>query len=69
MGGSEVQFDHSIAEESSMDYVGVKRSGTKSGEVLRNQELVKILLKELSRCWQMQVGISPKRKLIMDIVW
>lgn len=51
-----------------MDYKGLKRSGTRIREVLRNQELVKILLRELRRCWQMQVEIILERKFIMDTV-
>lgn len=51
-----------------MDYMELKRSGTRIREVLRNQELVKILLRELRRRWQMQVEIILERKFIMDTV-
>lgn len=51
-----------------MDYRGVKRSGTRNREVLRKQELVKILLWELSRHWQIQVGIILERKSIRETV-
>lgn len=67
-GGSEIWCYHSIAEESTMDYRGVKRSGTRNREVLRKQELVKILLWELSRHWQIQVGIILERKSIRETV-
>lgn len=66
-GGSEIRLDHSVAEEGPTDYMGVKGSGTRNREVLRNQELVKMLLKELSRCCQMKVRIILKRKFNTNI--
>lgn len=69
---SETLFYHSKAKESPTDYGGgvggVERLGTKNGEVLRNQELVKIPLRELNRCWPIQVGIISERDFIVGIV-
>lgn len=59
---SEILFDHNVTEESPTGYLQVKRLGTRNREVLRKRELVK-LLRDLSRCWQMQVGISPEKNL------
>lgn len=50
-----------------MDYMGAKGSGTRNREVLRNQEKVKMLLRELSTCCQMQVGIILERKFNTNI--
>lgn len=67
LGGSEIRLDHSVAEESPMDYMGAKGSGTRNREVLRNQEKVKMLLRELSTSCQMQVGIILERKFNTNI--